>query len=62
MGLAKIPVGRLEKSSKLTCLQDSATRILICISRSLAVKNKSERTDNPEIDSKEGFTAVRATA
>lgn len=60
MGLARIPVGRLEKSSKADMLTRLSTRILICISRFLAVRNKQERKDNFESISKESFIVVRA--
>lgn len=53
MGLTRIPVGRLEKSSKADMLTRLTTRILIHFSRSLGVMNKGERIDNFESISNE---------
>lgn len=53
MGLTWIPEGRLEKSSKADTLTGLATRILICISGSLAVTNNSEKKKHFESISKE---------
>lgn len=60
MGLTRIPVGTLEKSSKADMLTRLTTRIIICISRSQAVRNRGERKDNFESISKESFIVVRA--